>query len=212
MKANYYTFLISTILTILSFVTSLLITVFTSSSNIMTFISNILIGIVASGILLIVSSLIGYINCKKSYYSTIVNNLYRITSIIEDFTVELSNKTCESSSKYVSEILSTFYSIRLDFLDYKPFLNRKHKIDIIIESYVVELIRFLLILNQLTELDVQLKTQKINMNSHQEGYSIVAAELNKAYNSSLTKLYDMLKDTSSNFSKDKALHSILDDK
>ncbi len=133
-------------------------------------------------------------------------------SVIEDFAVKLSNRTCESSSKYYSEIYSTFDSIRLDFLDYKPFLKRKHKIDIIIESYVVELMRFLLILDQLTRLNVQLRTNIINMKSYQEGYSVIVAELNKAHDLSLAKLYDMLKETTSNFPKDEGLHSILDDK
>lgn len=208
MKANFFTIILSFIITIASFIGSLLIELCCEPFSHSEYVINILIGVFASGILLLVSSVIGYKSCKNEYYLNVSSELISVIDIISEFNEELTNHTCQSTSKYISAIFSKLDNIKLQFMNTIGF--RKSKRDKIIESIIVELFRYLLMLNELGNLNNKLKKHILSEKQYQTDFDVIVKEMDGFYNNKLKFLKDKLLNLTNKSIKSKSMNSILD--
>ena len=209
MKANFYTIVFSFLMTTASLIGSFIIEINAESISHSNYLSNILIGIFASGILLLVSAIIGFKTCKKEYYLNISNELYGVINVISEFNERLTNCSCESTAKYIVSILSSLDTIRLLFLGFKGF--RKSERDRIIESLVVELHRYLSLLNELGSNDEKIKKGKIGAKDHETAYLLLVNAMCEITNNKLILLKNRLFETTNKAKDWEELHSILDE-
>ena len=163
MKSNFVTLICSSIITLIALIGSLIIEFGFAPFAHSDYYTNILLGIFASGLLLVVASIIGYASCKNDYYIRISDELISTSDIIILFTDELQNKTCQSTQRYVSTILEKFNTAKLLYSSEVGFYKSKR--DRLIEVLLVKLIGYLELQKILDDYNQKLRKKKYVLSS-----------------------------------------------
>ena len=185
MKSNFVTLICSSIITLIALIGSLIIEFGFAPFAHSDYYTNILLGIFASGLLLVVASIIGYASCKNDYYIRISDELISTSDIIILFTDELQNKTCQSTQRYVSTILEKFNTAKLLYSSEVGFYKSKR--DRLIEVLLVKLIGYLEIQKILDDYNQKLRKKEICIEQYTESFDAIVEEMARFSHDDLEK-------------------------
>lgn len=175
MKSNFITIIFSSIITLAALIGSLIIEFCFEPFLHSDYYTNILLGVFASGLLLVVASIIGYVSCKNDYYLRISDELISTSDIIILFTDELQNKTCQSTQRYVSTIIEKFNTVKLLYSSEVGF--RKSKRDTLIEILLLKLIGYLELQKLLDDYNQKLRKKEICIEEYTESFDAIVEEM-----------------------------------
>lgn len=185
MKSNFVTLICSSIITLIALIGSLIIEFGFAPFAHSDYYTNILLGIFASGLLLVVASIIGYASCKNDYYIRISDELISTSDIIILFTDELQNKTCQSTQRYVSTILEKFNTAKLLYSSEVGFYKSKR--DRLIEVLLVKLIGYLELQKILDDYNQKLRKKEICIEQYTESFDAIVEEMARFSHDDLEK-------------------------
>lgn len=185
MKSNFVTLICSSIITLIALIGSLIIEFGFAPFAHSDYYTNILLGIFASGLLLVVASIIGYASCKNDYYIRISDELISTSDIIILFTDELQNKTCQSTQRYVSTILEKFNTDKLLYSSEVGFYKSKR--DRLIEVLLVKLIGYLELQKILDDYNQKLRKKEICIEQYTESFDAIVEEMARFSHDDLEK-------------------------
>ena len=185
MKSNFVTLICSSIITLIALIGSLIIESGFAPFAHSDYYTNILLGIFASGLLLVVASIIGYASCKNDYYIRISDELISTSDIIILFTDELQNKTCQSTQRYVSTILEKFNTAKLLYSSEVGFYKSKR--DRLIEVLLVKLIGYLELQKILDDYNQKLRKKEICIEQYTESFDAIVEEMARFSHDDLEK-------------------------
>ena len=185
MKSNFVTLICSSIITLIALIGSLIIEFGFAPFAHSDYYTNILLGIFASGLLLVVASIIGYASCKNDYYIRISDELISTSDIIILFTDELQNKTCQSTQRYVSTILEKFNTAKLLYSSEVGFYKSKR--DRLIEVLLVKLIDYLELQKILDDYNQKLRKKEICIEQYTESFDAIVEEMARFSHDDLEK-------------------------
>ena len=175
------------------------------------FYANIFLGLFASGILIIMTSVISFYNEKKQYYMNVFLNLSKSISVIKLFIEELNVKNKDIKyNTFVEEIKSNLDLIKFAMWEYTSFFHRNHK-DIIIDSVVVIIVKFLLVQNELIRLSNQLRREEINMETYTQCFDKITNELVYTYLPKFVKCEEEVQSIINKLVKDRTLKNIFEE-
>ena len=177
MKSNFITIIFSSIITLAALIGSLIIEFCFEPFLHSDYYTNILLGVFASGLLLVVASIIGYASCKNDYYLHISDELISTADIIILFTEELTNRTCQSTQRYVSMINSKFNNAKLLYSSEIGF--HKSKRDRLIEVLLVKLLGYLQLQKKLDDYNIKLKNNEICLEEYEESFNEIVKEMSR---------------------------------
>ena len=185
MKSNFVTLICSSVITLIALIGSLIIEFGFAPFAHSDYYTNILLGIFASGLLLVVASIIGYASCKNDYYIRISDELISTSDIIILFTDELQNKTCQSTQRYVSTILEKFNTAKLLYSSEVGFYKSKR--DRLIEVLLVKLIGYLELQKILDDYNQKLRKKEICIEQYTESFDAIVEEMARFSHDDLEK-------------------------
>ncbi|MGG7195879.1 hypothetical protein ACQPUI_04000 [Clostridium butyricum] len=174
------------------------------------YLENTFLGIFASGLLVLIPSIVSYYYEKKQYYLDIYNIaaklLYSSLEIIKYF-----EEHCQDG-QLVSNMFDVF-SMRYDELiskysqfTYFFYFSERDKL---IESILNEITKYYLIHEEILKLSKQLKEKKINLETYTDCFEKVKEELVDTYKNTFINYQNFISSDIKHFIKDKVLNTYI---
>lgn len=141
--------------------------------------SNLLVGIFASGLLVTATALVTYFVEKEKYYKLLFSTMSDMLLNTEYLIIELRNKRKNfHSSEVIKNIQSAMNCIRIEMWNYSSFGRSNYK-DKIVDTVVGCVIKISLILDVLQNANVELSSGNITITDYTQKYNAVVDELAK---------------------------------
>lgn len=170
------------------------------------FFKNLFLGIFASGLLVLIPAIVSYVSNKKQYYITFYqtsNSIFvsalTIITFMEEYCqdkIQLNNDFDNISLKF-NELTSSYSNF-----DYFFKMNKKDKL---IESILLELMRYLLFQDKLLSLSKELKIGKISEDEYKEFFDGIRKEMMETYREEFLKYRKMIDEDMRSIIKDRVL-------
>lgn len=185
--------------------------IFINISSHKDYFENILLGAFASGLLVLIPSIISYYHEKKQYYLdiyTIANKLlYNILEVISHM------ENCPKDKELVSNMFDAV-SIRYDefvsqysqFTYFFCFCDR----DKLIESILNEVTKYILIQEKLLKLSRKLKDKEINLKTYTDLFNKIRIEIIHTYKNKLINYERLVEKDIKRFLKDRILKTYIE--
>jgi hypothetical protein len=172
---------------------------------------NILLGAFASGLLVLIPSIVSYSNEKKQYYLnaySISNKLLygalEIISYMENYSQdkELVSNTFSAVSIQYDEFISQYSQFTYFF----HFSNR----DKLIESIVNEITKYILIQEEWLKVVKMLKDNQINLDTYTDCFNQIRREIIDTFKHKFIRYQYLIKKDIEHFMKDKKLKTYIE--
>ena len=141
--------------------------------------SNLLLGIFASGLLVIAAALVTYFGEKEKYYKLLFSTMSDVLLHTEFLIVELNRKSENfKSSEVIKCIQRDMNCIRIEMWNFSPFVkpNRKDKI---VDTVAGCIVKISSILDLLQDANVKLYSGEISRADYTQIYNVIVDELSK---------------------------------
>lgn len=172
---------------------------------------NIFLGAFASGLLVLIPSIISYCHEKKQYYLdiyTIANkllfNILEIISYLENYSQdkELVSNTFDAVSIQYDEFISQYSKFTYFF----RFCDR----DKLIESILNEVTKYILIQEEMLKIGKMFKNNEINLETYTYCFDKIRREMIETYKNKFINYQSLIKKDIKNFLKDKVLKTYIE--
>lgn len=171
------------------------------------FYQNITLGIFASAILIVMTSVVSYKCEKTTYCKEQFSDISEMIVYAKTLLKAMKQKDPDLKSHlFFEQIELRFNNVKIRMWNFACF-RYNHK-DIVIESSMALIIKILQLQNLLSEQSIQYKKGKINTDTHTWCYDTITNQLVKDYYSPLIECEKKVQSIIKSLIKDRKLHSI----
>ncbi len=175
------------------------------------FLSSILLGIFASGLLIVITSWVAFLSEKGRYYRTVFSLCSEILSLTITLIEGLKEEDCTlRSGEFIAEIGVKVSQLKIEMWDFTCFFRRGRK-DTLVDSVALYIAKVSVLLNELLKYSWMLYRKGLSRGDYNEVYRLLVKEICGTYLPQLQDLLKLVKETGDSLIKDRTLHSIFND-
>ncbi|WP_188892801.1 hypothetical protein [Paenibacillus radicis (ex Gao et al. 2016)] len=170
---------------------------------------NIMLGLFSSSFLVLIVSLLAYFHEKKKYYLLVLDDIRGVLfSCLAIINVLKNRDSSISTAVLYGQITSKLGSVKALMLEYEYFIRRNEK-DKIIDSSLVEVIRFQGLYDIILEKTIVYQRNEVSLKEYEIWFNNISKEL-IGFESIINSCQELLLNNSKSLIKDRKLESVFD--